>query len=125
MACGSTPLARPPELEQSHDEPNRDDYHCAEQKIGKSRTNGVEAQVQDAACQLFNALDQVEGRDAEHRKDDADHDREQHQSDQSARYTVAEELLPVHAAVSSHSDFAAIPLSTVHGVVTNPKVWRG
>src|SRR5262249_61541286 len=89
---------------------------------------GVEAQIEDAPYQLLQALDQVEGRDAEHRKDDADHDREQHQSDQSARNAVAEELLPVHAAgLLAFGCDASAPrsrISIVYGVVTNRMLCR-
>src|SRR5215475_7344963 len=91
----SAPAARSPELQQAHDEPDRNDDHGPEQEIVEGRADAVEAQIEQAAEQLLEAVDQVIGRDAERRKDDADHNREQHQANQGSRNTVAEELLPV------------------------------
>src|SRR5215510_1760420 len=107
----STPAARPTDLQKAHDEPDRDDDHGTKQKIAKGRAKRIEAQIQNTPDQLLNPVDQVERRDAEHRKDDADHDGDQDQADQSARHTVPKELLPVHAAVLSHAPCAAAPAS--------------
>ena len=57
---------------------------------------GIEAEVGDAPYQQLDALDDVEGRDAERGKHDADDDGQQDQPDYGAPDAVAEELASIH-----------------------------
>src|ERR1700722_4734818 len=65
---------------EPHQEPDRHHQHGAEEEIAPDPAHRVEPHVPDMADQLFDAVHDVHGIEADRREHDADEDREQDQA---------------------------------------------